>query len=399
MTSATCTHNVYIEAPFKLHIGYHRKELIPYPPEGYAFVTGGGGEDIFLKASKFRFGFAGLETLNYRLPLIYSKSLADLLYRRPPPSTSLTYSCHHLILRDEPWVLESQGITEVVGANLAQFLSLRRRVADVLKKPNCKKIMFFTEYARKSCLRALDCSSFEEKLDVLPRAVHPKRFTRSVSNRVRFLFVGSANVAGLFNYRGGVEAMEAFSRVARSRENIELCIRSDVPRWALEKYGGMIKSGKIKIMNRSVPLSELEALYSSSDVFLFPSHYESWQIALEAMSFEIPVVALNVEGMSEIVRDGKTGILLDESKLIPQIYHNGLPIPTIAPCFKKAVLAGPYDDLLEQIEVSMLRLIDNESLRLRMGAAARQEVETGTHSLETRNAKLKEVFDFAISGG
>ncbi|MGI0079062.1 MAG: hypothetical protein ACRECH_05510 [Nitrososphaerales archaeon] len=31
---------IYIEPSYKLHVGYHLNELVPFPPPGYEFVTG-----------------------------------------------------------------------------------------------------------------------------------------------------------------------------------------------------------------------------------------------------------------------------------------------------------------------------------------------------------------------
>ncbi len=49
-----------------------------------------------------------------------------------------------------------------------------------------------------------------------------------------------------------------------------------------------------------------------ADLFLLPSELESFGLAaLEAMSCGVPVVATNAQGISEVVIDGKTGLLSD----------------------------------------------------------------------------------------
>ena len=388
---------VYLEAPFKLHMGYHKKELIPSPPEGYQFVaTGGRGEEISSEISKHEFGIRALEALNYNVPLIYLKSEFDRLLRRPPIGTRLTYSCHHLILRQEPWVLESQGIREMVGSNLTQFWALRRRVRDALLSRNCKKVMFFTNFARESCARIFkDSTELMPKLDVLPRAVHAKSVSKIAHEGVNVLFVGSANLSGLFEYRGGREVLEVFSRVSRYRENVTLILRSEVPRHLRARYSELFRSGKVKYYPEPIPAQGLEALYRESDIFFFPSHYESWQIALEAMSYEMPVIALNIEGMSEVIESGVTGYLVSESPSVPTSW-NGIPLPTIAPDVKKAISRGPYHDQVVELENRLVRLIDDIELRKSMGTMARASIETGSHSIEFRNRKLKSVFDYAM---
>jgi glycosyltransferase involved in cell wall biosynthesis len=84
--------------------------------------------------------------------------------------------------------------------------------------------------------------------------------------------------------------------------------------------------------------------FESTDVFCFPSHYESESsglVIIEAMQFGIPVIASRWRGIPEIVQDGRTGFLIP-----------------------------PHDPnaLAQHLKV----LVDRPELRLRMGNAARQ---------------------------
>ncbi len=49
-------------------------------------------------------------------------------------------------------------------------------------------------------------------------------------------------------------------------------------------------------------------------------------------------------------------------------------------------------DLADKIGI----LIENATLRHRMGRAARKEIETGKFSIKRRNEKLKEIFEEAL---
>ena len=52
--------------------------------------------------------------------------------------------------------------------------------------------------------------------------------------------------------------------------------------------------------------------YAAADVFVLPSLFDSFPIALlEAMAAGLPVVATRVGGVSEVVEDGQTGILVE----------------------------------------------------------------------------------------
>jgi D-inositol-3-phosphate glycosyltransferase len=75
--------------------------------------------------------------------------------------------------------------------------------------------------------------------------------------------------------------------------------------------------------------SSLPYYYSSADVVVMPSRYESFGLAaLEAMACGTPVVASDVGGLSFIVRDGETGFLVPEgdeqafAECILNLLHN-----------------------------------------------------------------------------
>lgn len=68
---------------------------------------------------------------------------------------------------------------------------------------------------------------------------------------------------------------------------------------------------------------QLRDLYGQSDIFVLPTHSDvsSW-VALEAHASSLPVIITDVGGISEIVVDGETGILLkrgDEAGLVSAI--------------------------------------------------------------------------------
>lgn len=91
---------------------------------------------------------------------------------------------------------------------------------------------------------------------------------------------------------------------------------------------------------------ELTRWYHHSNLFLFPSRHEGMPNAvLEAMSSGLPVVATRIAGSEELVLDGVTGLLVN---------------------------AEDVDSLRDGLS----RLIVEEKIRVQMGQASRQRVET-----------------------
>src|SRR5205085_12513615 len=93
-----------------------------------------------------------------------------------------------------------------------------------------------------------------------------------------------------------------------------------------------------------VPHDELERLYARAAVVVLPSYREGLPLCvLEAMAHGRPVVASAVGGIPELVEDGVTGYL-----------------------------AEPGD--VEGLRAALRRLLDDPTLRRRMGAAARRRM-------------------------
>ena len=95
----------------------------------------------------------------------------------------------------------------------------------------------------------------------------------------------------------------------------------------------------------SISRNRLPEYYSQADIFVLPSVYEPFGIViLEAMAARLPVVASNVGGIPEIVKNNKTGLLM--------------------PSKEPKALASAIE-----------ALVDDAHLRKIMGAAGRRRVE------------------------
>jgi glycosyltransferase involved in cell wall biosynthesis len=116
---------------------------------------------------------------------------------------------------------------------------------------------------------------------------------------------------------------------------------------------------------------------------------------LDAMSYELPVVATNVWGNYELVTPGKTGFLINPSSKVQ--YYDGYYMPQWGnPQFMKDIRHPDIvsiNELVEKIKI----LIENEHLRRKMGATGRFEVEKGKFSIYVRNQKLARIFDEATA--
>lgn len=386
---------VYLDIAGKMHSLYN--SLVSFPPDGYEFVTSGGNWNglfdhparigpLYAFQSKF---------LSKVLPVNLAKAYIER-FKRPPKDTSLTHATGHLVFRKEPWVVDLEFATQLAGYRIKHFRRHRATIEKMLASGYCKKIICWTESCKKTLLFNMNCKDFADKIEVVHLSVTAKHFSKDYGNKknTRLLFVGSVNIPGEFEYKGGKEVLEAFAVLRHMYPHLEMVIRSDIPAGIRARYQGL---DNLRIIDRIISRDELEREFTSADIFLFPTHATPGLAFLDAMSYELPIVTTNVWANPEMVVDGKNGFLINRSAMVPYYVDNFIPNWEYLPgsqfmrCIK-TVDAEVVRQLVEKTTV----LIENKELRRNMGRAGRQEIDHGTFSIRRRNEKLKRIFDEAV---
>ncbi|HEX2943424.1 MAG TPA: glycosyltransferase family 4 protein [Rhodopila sp.] len=112
----------------------------------------------------------------------------------------------------------------------------------------------------------------------------------------RILFVGID-----WERKGGPTLLAAFEKVAERFPNATLTIAGCAP---------PTTHPRVKALGL-IPRADVAAQFASASVFCLPSLVEPSAVAsVEAMAFRLPVVATNVGGFPEMIRDGETGLLV-----------------------------------------------------------------------------------------
>ena len=380
---------IYVESQWKTHSGY--REQLSRPPEGYEFLVSQTlSEKTFKIASKLSLSYSALNRLEAIIPIYLIKPYLER-FRKIPAGVELTYSISHLIFRKEPWVIELETVANFTGGSRKLLNQYKGLIERMLASKYCKKIIFLNDVGMKSVLQNLDCSRFKYKMVRVNHAVCKKAFTKSYSGKsIKLLFINSANNLGYFDLKGGKEVLEAFTILNRKYDNLELVIRSDIPQHVKKEYEGM---GNIRFMETVVTRELLEREYQSADIYLAPGYTTPIIAILDAMSYELPVVATDVWCTSELVVDNITGLLIDKSDVLSR-YPESLVWNTRPPQLLRAIRTVDTQ-VVQQLANKLGALIENEELRRRMGKAGRYEIEEGKHSIGERNRILKKLFDEA----
>lgn len=381
---------IYFDAGKSFHSLF--REVIQYPPGGYEFII-----DKTMERKEKLNTARNLFSMYHPVPMLrYATYFSWWLTRslkKIPSNIDLTYSAHRLVLRKEPWVVAMEEISELcpVMYDIGHLRFYRSIIEKVLSSKYCKKIMPWLDYGKKTILLNLDCKKFENKIETVHLAVHPKHFTKQhKKDKVTLLFVGTihkSNIPTNFVVKGGKEVLEAFEILNKKYDNLELIIRACIPSSIKSRYSKILESERINLDEKLRPRKQFEEVYTRSDILLLPSHYGPGMTILDAMSYELPAIVLDVRGYREVVEDGKTGFLVRKSKRIRYDLYGNRFMKAIE-CVDPRVVR----DLVEKTSI----LIESETLRRKMGRAARKEIETGKFSIGRRNEKLKEIFDEAI---
>ena len=118
-------------------------------------------------------------------------------------------------------------------------------------------------------------------------------------------------------------------------------------------------------------------------------------VVLEAMANRLPTVTTDMFAFGEIVREGETGFLVHTP--VASFERDRLRTPESVLRYREAVLNEKlFSSVVDSLEVSLGRLIEEDAARKRMGEAAFKDVEQGRLSVAHRNRRLYEYYREAL---
>lgn len=147
-----------------------------------------------------------------------------------------------------------------------------------------------------------------KNLQYLPNFSSLKNKNLRIIKKDQILYVGR-----LVELKGIIYLIRAFEIVVKKYPDFKLVLVGRGPE--KEKLQSYIEANYIKnvFFIDTVPHENLIKYYSQSTIFVLPSiGIENSPLSIiEAMSYGIPVVASNIGGIPELIKDGKTGYLFE----------------------------------------------------------------------------------------
>lgn len=248
--------------------------------------------------------------IDYRLLFSHMDPKTPLVWRMPDMN-AMTGGCHYAWDCDR--FTATCGRCPQLGSSTDNDLSRSvheyKKIAYSRRDPNSTCFVAPSNWIAKEARRSTLLRNFE--IAHIPTGVDCNRFRPRdvVKTRERYglpvdkplmLFVAHSGS----NYRKGFDLLSAALQ--------SLPTDSD---FALVAIGSAIPAADLPVpcysLGRIEDQDELASLYSAADLFVHPAREDNFpNVVLEAMACGTPSVVFNVGGLSEMVQDGTTGLVL-----------------------------------------------------------------------------------------
>ena len=182
--------------------------------------------------------------------------------------------------------------------------------------PHLKHLIFMSKVAEKSFFSTLGLREggwIQKRLKAKSTQIYPKfpepdkRITKSYHGEIRILFTG------VYYIKGGRETLDAFRALRKEHANVFLTVLTPLHMLHTDDRKLLEETEGVTLLDATLQRKEMEHLYETHDIFLFPSYKDTFGLVLiEALSFGFPIIATDQYAVTEMVRDGYNGFVLDD---------------------------------------------------------------------------------------
>lgn len=259
-------------------------------------------------------------------------------------------------------------------------------VKKLLKRKNCKKIIFWSDNA-KIWFQSYLWNIFDYKIEVIYPAIKVNHTIDDILNwkdkkNINILFVWR-----YFERKWWMFFLEAANQIIWKYNNINFYIISDVDINIIKKY----KNEKINFLWL---LSRNETLdyFKKADIYLMPTFYDIfWMVFLEAFAYWAISISMNTFWVNNIIDnwndwfviDYKNKFHTDKYKYIDK-YNQNLD-------FLLEKVYEEKDYISKEIVDKLLFLINNREVKNKFMLNWFEKVKKGKFSIEFKNALISEI--------
>jgi glycosyltransferase involved in cell wall biosynthesis len=371
--------------------------FLAYPPKGIQFII---SKPIpYIKNLFFIYKYFKNNFITKKLIKLFQKLLFD--FKKDISSDNIDLLFYISMIPEEPpqipYIIDLEHVFMLFNGTNPTKKELNK-IKDILLNKQCKMIIPLSNAAKISFKDYLGGEFFkqiEQKVEViypsLPdfRKIFKKKKDYSIvnmNNNLKILTVGNTPYP-----KGVVEVLEAFKIVRKKYNNIELYCISNLSNDLKKRYS----DEKIHFFRSNVPHDEIiKKFFMRCDLFVLPTHGDTFcMVILEALSCGLPVITTKQFALKEIVKDGFNGYFVKSDNLFLNEKHI-LPVD-----YSKKILNYKIieNKLVNDLVSKMVILIENKNLLNKLKLNTIEEfLPEGNFSIETRNKKLKRIFEEAL---
>ena len=253
------------------------------------------------------------ELVAWARPQGFNVALVNTIVALPGPEVAMRIGIPFVWAIHESW--KPDILWSVVHPSPGAHPDIRRRVTDALGK--AAAVVFEADATRLQ----YQPYGASERFILVPYGIdldsigrYRASFDRATARR-RLGIPNTANailcMSTIEPRKAQVLLVQAFRQLAEAHSDAFLILVGDTG----SPYGGALRSyvAAARLQHRvliSPVVAETYEWYASADLLVCPSDVESMpRCVLEAMAFELPVLATEVFGIPELIKDGETGYL------------------------------------------------------------------------------------------
>ena len=357
---------VYLQYPFKVSDSQYYRSLIENPPKDIGYIS---DKKVGMLINKRNLAINNFFKTQSRLFIEkFNFPIPNTRYVDYSGDYDIVHYAHCLGKEDanKPWVADFESWWQmwISGRDTKMGIS---KVRKILLNKNCKKILPWTEQAKKDILERFP--EIEDKVEVVYFAQPFKKFKKIKTGEIRLLFISR-----YFYDKGGLHALEAMDRLTKKYENVKAMIISETPEKIIRKYS---MNKKISFQGLTPHNKIIKEIFPSTDIYIYPGYSDTFGFTFtEAMSFGVPVVTIDGFARKEIIENGKTGFVITRPK-----------------SFGIKDIGIKNEEIVNELVKTTSNLIEDKKLLKKMSKNCIKEVREGKFSLKERNKKLRKIYE------
>ena len=221
-----------------------------------------------------------------------------------------TYGC--FLLTNKPYCVYIENGLAIYNYdhNIAKNPLARLIISFLLKRKNCKKIIFMSEAGMKSFYSTVKYSprtqaiAHQKSIQIYPLIEDKHATPKQYHGSIKLLFVG------IFYMKGGNELVHAFSRIREHYQNCELSIVTPLKTVSDKDITTMRSVPGLTLIDATLTETEVNELYQKHDIFMLPTFRDGFGLVLvEAISYGMPIICNDQYATTEVALHGYNALV------------------------------------------------------------------------------------------